>query len=48
MSRILEIAVAWAVPGVIATAIVAPIVWRKVRTRRALQDIHHARENRED
>jgi Na+/glutamate symporter len=44
MSRILEIAVAWAVPGVIATAIVAPIVWRKLRTRRALQNI----ENRED
>nr|CUV11450.1 putative transmembrane protein [Ralstonia solanacearum] len=47
MTTFLEIAVAWAVPCLIATAIVGPMVWRKLRARRTLEAIHHARENRE-
>lgn len=47
MTTFLEITIAWAVPCLIATAIVVPILWRKLRARRTLQAIHHARENRD-
>ncbi|CBJ40932.1 conserved transmembrane protein (fragment) (plasmid) [Ralstonia solanacearum CMR15] len=47
MTKFLEIAVAWTVPCLIATAIIGPMVWRKLRARRTLEAIHHARENRE-
>ncbi|AXW08513.1 hypothetical protein CJO82_22175 (plasmid) [Ralstonia solanacearum] len=47
MTTFLEIAIAWVVPCLIATAIVAPMVWRKLRTRRTLEAIHHARESRD-
>ncbi|AMP72009.1 hypothetical protein UW163_21370 (plasmid) [Ralstonia solanacearum] len=47
MTTFLEITIAWAVPCLIATAIVVPILWRKLRARRTLQAIHLARENRD-
>ncbi|WP_426399969.1 hypothetical protein ACN9M1_18235 [Ralstonia sp. R-29] len=48
MTTFLESTIAWVVPCLIATAIVAPVMWRKLRTRRALEAIHHARENRDE
>ncbi len=47
MTTLLEITIAWVVPCLIATAIVVPMLWRKLRARRTLQAIHHARENRD-
>ncbi|BEU74792.1 hypothetical protein MAFF211271_43470 (plasmid) [Ralstonia syzygii subsp. indonesiensis] len=47
MTTFLEIAIAWIAPCLIATAIVTPMVWRKLRTRRTLEAIHHARESRD-
>ena len=48
MTTILEATIAWVVPCLIATAIIAPVMWRKLRTRRVLEAMHHARENREE
>ncbi|CAJ0819776.1 hypothetical protein LMG18101_04062 [Ralstonia flaminis] len=48
MTTFLESTIAWAVPCLIATAIVVPVMWRKLRTRRALEAIHQAREHRDE
>lgn len=48
MTTFLEITIAWAAPCLIATAIVGPVMWRKLRTRRVLEAMHHARENRDE
>ena len=48
MKTFLESTIAWVVPCLIATAIVVPVMWRKLRTRRVLEAMHHARENREE
>ncbi|GAQ29622.1 hypothetical protein SAMD00023378_3305 [Ralstonia sp. NT80] len=48
MTTFLESTIAWAVPCLIATAIVVPVILRKLRTRRALEAIHQAREHRDE
>ncbi len=48
MTIFLESTIAWAVPCLIATAIVVPVMWRKLRTRRTLEAMHLAREYREE
>jgi len=48
MMTFLESTIAWAVPCLIATAIVVPVMWRKLRTRRTLEAMHQAREHRDE
>lgn len=48
MTTFLESTVAWIVPCLIASAIVVPVMWRKLRARRVLQAMHHAREHRDE
>ncbi|CAJ0706697.1 MULTISPECIES: hypothetical protein [Ralstonia] len=48
MANILESTIAWAAPCLIATAIVVPVMWGKLRTRRVLEAMHEAREHREE
>ncbi|GCB02879.1 hypothetical protein PSUB009319_05100 [Ralstonia sp. SET104] len=48
MTNFLESTIGWAVPCLIATAIVAPVMWRKLRTRRLLEALHQAREHRDE
>ena len=48
MTTFLESTIAWVVPCLIATAIVVPVMWRKLRTRRLLEAMHQAREHRDE
>ncbi len=48
MTNFLESTIAWAVPCLIATAIVVPVMWNKLRTRRMLEAMHEAREHRDE
>ncbi|MCO5414313.1 MULTISPECIES: hypothetical protein [Ralstonia] len=48
MTNFLESTIAWAVPCLIATAIVVPVMWSKLRTRRLLEAMHQAREHRDE
>ena len=48
MTNFLESSIAWAAPCLIATAIVVPVMWHKMRTRRLLEALHQAREQREE
>lgn len=48
MTNVLESTIAWAAPCLIATAIVVPVMWNKLRTRRVLEAMHQAREHRDE
>lgn len=48
MTTFLDSTIGWVAPCLIASAIVAPVLWRKLRTRRMLEAMHLAREYRED
>ncbi|CAJ0711469.1 hypothetical protein P3T32_000200 [Ralstonia sp. GP73] len=48
MTNVLESTIAWAAPCLIATAIVVPVMWNKLRTRRLLEAMHQAREHRDE
>lgn len=48
MTNFLETTIAWAAPCLIATAIVVPAVWNKLRARRVLEAMHQAREHHDE
>ena len=48
MTTFLESTIAWIAPCLIATAIVVPVLLRKLRTRRLLEAMHQAREHRDE
>lgn len=48
MMTFLGSSIAWVVPCLIASAIVVPVMWSKLRARRVLQAMHHAREHRDE
>lgn len=48
MTNFLESTIAWAAPCLIATAIVVPVMWSKLRARRVLEALHQAREHRDE